>query len=150
MEEFMGGLEAKPAAAAAPQAGKELIDNINRISGRVRSFERSISDFRDMLRFFEERTNNMIKNILEKQKALELANHDLVDKLEKTHMDVTLIIKELQLTAKREDVEVIRRVMEIIKPTRFITEERAERLISTILEEKGLISSTIEDSEEKI
>ena len=131
----MGGIEEKKAAPV------DVIAQLNNLNGRIRSFERSLSDMRDLLKFQEDRINKISKDVQQRQKYMEDARHAIVDRLDRLQTEVSLIVKELPLTAKKEDVEVLRRVVEIIKPTRFITQDRAEELINDVLQEKGLLQS---------
>ncbi|MBI4017295.1 MAG: hypothetical protein HY363_06410 [Candidatus Aenigmarchaeota archaeon] len=135
-EQFIGGVEdKKPVASAAV----DVIAQLNTLNGRIRSFERSLSDLRDLLKFQEERVNRISKEVQRRQKDFDDSHHAVVDRLDRLQTEVSLIVRELPLTAKKEDVEVLRRIVEIIKPTRFITQDRAETLVNDILEEKGII-----------
>ena len=152
-DQFIGGLEEQP-KTPTPQSTpspdiKTLIDTLNRMNGRMRSFERSLSDLRDMIRFQEDRSTKATKDILAKQKTLEEKNHALSDHVDQFQQTLTLAVKELQLTAKKEDVDILRRVLELIKPTQFITQNRALELIQTILEEKGLLNKEKEKTTEE-
>ena len=147
---FMGGLDAaqKP-TPPLPAEQQSVLDSVNRLNGRIRSFERSLSDLRDMIRFHEERSTKTTKDFSARQKALEEKQHLFSDRLDQLQQTLSLVVRELQLTAKKEDVVVLQRVIELIKPTRFITQDRAEQLINSVLEEKGLLVKEKEDTETK-
>ena len=148
-EQFLGGVEERKFQTLPAQQQnmdvKALTDLVNRINGRLISLERSISDLREVIRFHEDRTNKHNKEQTSKQKTTEEKYHEISDKFDQLQQTVSLVIKELQLTAKKEDVDVLKRVIEIIRPTQFITQKRAEELINTILEEKGLINQKDEE-----
>ena len=137
-EQFIGGIEDKKSV--------DVVAQRNNLNGRIRSFERSISDLRDLLKFQEDRINKVAKEVQKRQKDVETTNHDIIDRLDKLQTELSLVVRELPLTAKKEDVEILRRIVEIIKPTRFITQERAEELIHEILEEVS--SSSLRSHEE--
>ena len=50
---------------------------------------------------------------------------------------VLIIIKELQLCAKRADVEVLRKYIDMWDPMRFVTHKEVEDLIDEKLNQKG-------------
>lgn len=103
-----------------------------------------------MLRTLEDRYNNMMKkvqltdqNMIEEHKKLNselrLVDSDLTDaKKELNELDYKfgMIIKELDLCAKRKDVDLIRKYIELWQPTLFIRREDADKLIDQILKEK--------------
>ncbi len=144
---FVGGLDGQKTPPPPPPESQALLDTVNRLNGRVRSFERSLSDLRDMIRFHEERSTKTTKEFTAKQKLLEEKQHALSDRLDQLQQTLSLVVKELQLTAKKEDVVVLQRVLELIKPTRFITQDRAEYLIHSILEEEGLKKKEVPEEE---
>ena len=49
--------------------------------------------------------------------------------------NVMLMVKEIKLTAKKEDVEIIKKYMDFWKPLNFVSQEQVEKIVREILEE---------------
>ena len=58
---------------------------------------------------------------------------ELRHKLESTKEKVITIIKELRLTARKNDVDVMKRYIELWNPVKFVTEDQAEKIAREIL-----------------
>ena len=49
---------------------------------------------------------------------------------------INLLIKEITLSAKKEDVAVIKKYIEFWQPLNFVTPTQVEKIVREILEEK--------------
>lgn len=72
-------------------------------------------------------------------KELKTINDDVIElkrEQEKTAEKMDLIVKELRLTAGKEDLMVIKKYLDLWNPLNFVTQRDVERLIEEKLEEK--------------
>ncbi|MEM4369074.1 MAG: hypothetical protein QXU88_02005, partial [Candidatus Woesearchaeota archaeon] len=61
---------------------------------------------------------------------------ELKKKIDEIENKLLLIVKELQLTAKREDVEVMKKYFELWSPVSFATISQVEKMIAEALQER--------------
>ena len=106
----------------------------NALLGRVRDVERRFSDIQGLLKFQEDQALKNFNKAWERIKTVEdkitQVSHQLAEFEEQLH----LIISELRLTAKKEDYDVMKRYIDYIKPTRFVTVEQVEKIVQDIVE----------------
>lgn len=99
------------------------------LATRLRVSEERYADLRRKLQLIEQ---NMLAH---QKKSLMDAKHAQMDLLElkKTVrvMEDRIIsaIKELQLTARKEDVDVLKRYVEMWDPLRFVSNEQVEKIV---------------------
>ena len=102
-----------------------------------------------ILRTLENRYNNLMKkvqltdqNMIQEHKRLnkelKIVDSDLIDaKKELNELDYKfgLIIKELSLCAKKQDVDLIRKYLELWQPMNFIRKQDAEKMVDQMLKD---------------
>jgi hypothetical protein len=99
------------------------------LATRLRVSEERYADLRRKLQLIEQ---NMLAH---QKKSLMDAKHGQTDLLElkKTvrvmEDRIILAIKELQLTARKEDVDVLKRYVEMWDPLRFVSNDQVERIV---------------------
>lgn len=103
-----------------------------------------------ILRTLEDRYNNLIKkvqltdqNMLQEHKRLnkelKIVDSDLIDaKKELNELDYKfgLIVKELEVCAKKQDVNLIKKYIELWQPMDFIRKKDADKLVDRMLKDK--------------
>lgn len=125
-----------PSAAQQP-AEKNVGEQINTLISRIRLFEETINEFRKRIIFIEQNLVAYHKKAMTDIKALmsELTEHKkLIIMLEDR---ILTLIKEMKLLAKKEDVELIKKYVELLNPMKYVTAERVEDLIAEKMEELG-------------
>ncbi len=132
-----GGLFSQKPKAEAPDLGKN-----------VASLTNTINDLNRRLRVLEERYNNL-------QKKTQITEENMLSSFKKTNSTVStfhddinefkknikmnderteLIIKELKLTAKKEDIEVLNRYLELWEPVKFVTQNEVDKMVKDKVE----------------
>jgi len=123
-------------ASAGMMADQPVRDELNSLSTRLRLSEERYIDLRRKLQLIEQ---NMLANhkraMTEVKNAISdiMAMRKTIDEIENK---VILAIKELQLTAKKEDVDVIRKYFELWSPVSFATINQVEKMIKEAFEEQ--------------
>jgi hypothetical protein len=142
LQPAIGTGEKKPSLFRSKQASEGILadpsvrDELNSLSTRLRLSEERYIDLRRKLQLIEQ---NMLSNhkraMLEVKNAISdmLAMRKTVDDVENK---LILAIKELQLTAKKEDVDVIRKYFELWSPVSFATVNQVDKMIKEAFEEQ--------------
>jgi len=73
------------------------------------------------------------KKLLAETKTLASENSELRHAIHEIEDRILTIIKEIKLTARKEDIDVMKRYIEIWDPTRFVTRESVERIVKEII-----------------
>lgn len=129
------GLDMVPGKKNQDQRSQPPVFEQTAIIGRVRDIERRFSDMQTMITFTEEQAlknfNKAWSRIKEVDDKITMLHHSVAE-IEK---HIHLMINEFKLTAKKEDYDVLKRYIDYIKPTRFVTVEQVERIVNDILGE---------------
>ncbi len=112
-----------------------LTEQLNGLAARIRVSEERFNELRKKLLFIEQ---NMLTNHKKLLHDLKVSNEE-IDELrhKQTEMEdrVITIIKELRLTARKTDIDVMKRYIELWNPVHFVTADYAEKIAREILEE---------------
>ncbi len=129
---FGGG--SKPAPGPGPEV-TGLTEQMNAFAARIRVSEERFNELRKKLLFIEQ---NMLANHKKALGDLKLANGE-IDELRHKIVDIEdriiTVIKELRLTARKNDIDVLRRYIELWDPVKFVTAEHAEKIMRDVLDE---------------
>lgn len=104
-------------------------EDINTISARLKISEERYNDLRKKILLIEQ---NMISNHKKAMNEVKMLDSDIAELHNKINMieeRMILIIKELKLTAKKEDVDVMKKYVELWNPMRFATKDQVEKMI---------------------
>lgn len=156
--------EAKKKSAGGLFAGKPKIPPVD-VQKQISSLTNMINDLGRRLRVLEEKFNNMDKKIkLNEENALTNFKkfnttlstfHDDINDFRR-HIKIDderteLIIKELRLSAKKEDLTVLQRYIELWDPVKFATHAEIERIIQEKIDElSGRTASQVETKTKKL
>ena len=102
---------------------------MNELNARLKMNEERFSELRKKMQFIEQ---SFLKHQKKLIRELKVINSDIEeDKKGITELKskINLIIKELQLSASREDVEVLKKYLELWQPVKFVTENQVERIV---------------------
>lgn len=121
-----GGLfrHEKPQAETNPLS-EELEDTIN----RLRVLEGRYTNLQSELMVTEENMINRGKRLTKEIKTLTLDINELRKEINEIKDKVLMIIKELQAFAKREDVKILQKYIEMWDPMNFVTHNEVEEII---------------------
>jgi len=131
-----GGLfGAKKAAPTGPSIS-DVLEQINVVGTRLSLIEdrstnltRRVQVTDDSILKLKKRINDEIKTINSDIVEIKRTTEELTNKID-------LIIKELKTRAGKEDVEAVRKYIEMWEPLNFVTREEVEKLIATVIGEK--------------
>lgn len=121
----------KPAPGPGPEVSG-LTEQINNLSARIRISEERFSDLRKRLDFIEQNLLSNHKKAMGDIKLLGEDVHQLKHSLTDVQDRIITVIKELRLTARKDDINVLKRYIELWDPVKFVTADQAEKIAREI------------------
>lgn len=118
--------------STTPETSNELI-NLNM---RVRLIEERHTNLRRIIQVNEQNMISNHKSINADLKLISSEIDELKREVELIKTKLRNIITELGNFPRKEDVKVIERYVDLLDPTRYITENEAEKIVRRILEEE--------------
>ena len=117
-----------------PGAGPPSLDigvspDVIKLSSRIRISEERYGVLRKKLQLIEQNFLSFQKKTVKGIKDVDSDINDLKRMLHAVESKVVLLIKELQLLAKKEDVDVIRKYVDYWTPIKFVTVAQVEKMI---------------------
>ncbi len=110
--------------------------DINALAGRLRMNEERYAELRKKVVLLEQ-------NMLSSQKKffgeLKLVLSDITEMKRSTALlqdRMLTLLKELNLLARKEDVEVLKKYLDLWQPVKFVTADHVERIVEEKLEEQ--------------
>ncbi len=126
-----------PARGKAPQAMlSPAVEQMNVVTGRLRMNEERYSELRKKLLLVEQNMLSNHKKAVADVKSLQSELNELRRTLLSVEDKIIMIIKELQLTPRKEEVGVLKRYLELWDPVKFVTEDQVEKIIDEKLGRK--------------
>ena len=108
-------------------------NEINSISARLRLLEEGFANLRRMSQITEE---NLISKNKHYNVEFKTMTSDILDskkEVQEVKDKVLLIIKELQTAAKKEDVKVLEKYVNLWNPIKFATHTEVESIVEDVL-----------------
>lgn len=99
------------------------------MAARIRVSEERYSELRKKMLFVEQNMLSNHKRAMEEIKGLHDDITGMKRAIQAIEDRIITIVKELRLTARKEDIDVVKRYVELWDPTRFVTREHVEKLI---------------------
>ena len=109
--------------AAASQTGAIIMQRINDINTRVRLCEERINHDRERIRVFDDQILNDKKEVNKAMSDISSEISDLRKTIKNIEDTIFHIIKELELTAKKQEISIIEKYVSMMDPTRYVTKE---------------------------
>jgi len=119
---------------APPTMAMELTDVVR----RLRMMEERQENLRKKMQMIEQNMLTMQKKFLTEFKTVNLDLTDMNAKLEDFGEKIVMLIKEIKLSAKKEDIDVVKKYLDYWTPVKFVTIDNVEEIVKDVLEEKGL------------
>jgi hypothetical protein len=110
-----------------------MLEQINTLAARLRLSEERYVELRKKLIVIEQNMLANHKRVMSEVKAYQDDISDIKRVIHEIEDRVIALIKEIQLTAKREDIEVMRKYVELWNPTRFVTVTQVERICKELI-----------------
>jgi len=111
-------------------------EDINSISRRVRMLEEASSNMR---RFFQTTEENQLQKHKHVSAEIKTTNSDIMElrkEIAELKDKFLLIVRELQTVARKEEVKVLEKYINLWNPVKFVTQNEVEQIINEVLERK--------------
>ena len=124
--------------SAQPQ-GQDLsgvTSDINSISRRLKLLEEGITNLR---RFFQVTEENIIAKNKHYSAELKTVNSDISEirkEIQEIKDKLMLVIKELQSVARKDEVKVLEKYINLWNPVKFVSQNEIEDIINEVLDKR--------------
>ena len=109
---------------------KDYSDDIMQLNRRLKVLEEGINNLRKKILVNEQNDLSRHKKILFEEKTTLSEINELKKELESLTRTIKEIISELKTTARKQDVEVLKKYIDMWNPIEFVTEPVVERIIN--------------------
>jgi chromosome segregation ATPase len=113
-----------------------ISSGISNLSRRVRVLEDQQQNLRRKLDVTEQNIANINKKFRNEVKVLESEINEVKHAITDIDNKILILIKEIRMSAKKEDVDVLEKYINLWEPIQFITRKEAEKIIIEEIENK--------------
>ena len=113
-----------------------MTTDINTLSRRLRLLEEGFTNLR---RFFQVTEENMIaknKHFSAEIKTLTSDINEIRKEIQELKDKLLLVIRELQTVARKEEVKVLEKYINLWNPIKFVSQNEVEQIINEVLDKK--------------
>ncbi len=112
------------------QPTNNISDYFIQLSRRIKVLEESTNNLRRKLLVNEQNDFSRHKKILLEEKATLSEINELKKEIENIKRTINEVISELRNNATKEDVEVLKKYIDMWNPINFVTEQTVEKIIN--------------------
>lgn len=112
----------------------DATSDINALSRRLRLLEESFTNIRRFFQVIEETMMSKNKLFSAEIKTINSDIMEIKKEIHETKDKLILVIKELQTVARKEDVKVLEKYINLWNPIKFVSQNEVEQIINEILE----------------
>ncbi|MBI2654119.1 hypothetical protein HYX02_04885 [Candidatus Woesearchaeota archaeon] len=113
-----------------------ITEDVSSLSRRLRLLEEGFTNLR---RFFQVTEQNVIAKNKHFSAEIKTINSDIMEirkEMQEIRDKLMLVIRELQTVARKEEVKVLEKYINLWNPIRFVTQNEVEQIINEVLEKK--------------
>ena len=113
-----------------------ITTDVNTLSRRLRLLEEGFTNLR---RFFQVTEENMISKNKHFSAEIKTLTSDITEvrkEIQELKDKLLLVIRELQTVARKEDVKVLEKYINLWNPIKFVSQNEVEQIINEVLEKK--------------
>ena len=107
------------------------------LSRRIKVIEEGISNLRKKMLINEQNDINRHKKTVAEEKTTVAEINELKKEIEEMNRIIKEVISELRGSAKKEDVDVLKKYIDMWNPINFVTEETVEKIVDEKLSKLG-------------
>ena len=125
--------------APKPQQGPDfesMSSDVNTISRRLRLLEESVTNLRRFFQITEENIISKNKYTTTEFKTVQSDIQEIRKEMHEVKEKFIHVVMELQTVARKEEVKVLEKYINLWNPIRFVTQNEVERIVNEILEKK--------------
>ena len=127
----LGGFFTKKSAPAPMPTGsnKELTDTVMNLARRLRMLESRNDNMRKKVQFIEQNMLENQKKLTMELKAQQLEMLEVKGGFLEMQSRVRMLVKEIQMRAAKEDVDVLKKYLSFWEPIKFVTVDQVDQII---------------------
>ncbi len=144
-----GFFASKPDTTANPFPASDVTDQLRELSRRLRILEERYASQRKNIQVLEHNVLAENKKMQAQLRTVQSDNDDLKKQLYEMKQKFDLIGSELSDTAKRQDVIVLEKYINLWEPLNFVTRNEVEKLINSLIEGKRSVSKPVKTKDEE-
>ena len=113
-----------------------ITSDVNALSRRLRLLEEGFTNLR---RFFQVTEENIIAKNKHFSAEVKTINSDVMEirkEIAELRDKLLLVIRELQTVARKEEVKVLEKYINLWNPIKFVTQNEVEQIINEVLDKK--------------
>jgi len=134
-----GGFFAKKSAKPAPKTQGppgELAETVSNVVRRLRIIESRYDNMRKKLQFIEQNMLEANRKLNQEIKANTLGMVEVKRGFMELQDRMRMVVKEVQLRAQKEDVDIIKKYLQYWEPIKFVTTDQVDEIIDQKLDER--------------
>lgn len=125
-----------PKPTGIPMQNTEVVSQVNSLGRRLRMVEESLSASRKKADLDEQNNLNSFRKNATELQAMSEEIRELRLQLKSFKEDMIKIIRELQGTAKKEDVTRIEKYVDLWEPSKFVTQNEVHKIVDFVVEQQ--------------
>ncbi len=109
------------------------------VTDAVRGVRTLEEKYNNLLRRVQVGEQNHLSNNKKVHTELKTLNSEILDlkkQIDEIREKLVAVIKELSVTSKKEEVDVLKKYMDLWDPINFVTQKEVENIVRRVLEEK--------------
>ncbi len=114
---------------AQMQEGQDITQVIVDLNNRIRTLENKYSLLGERLLIVNQNMIEEYKRLLHEMKVVNAELRDIRQEVFLTQDTMRNMVKEMELFAKKEQMKVLEKYIDLLNPMRFVTEEEVEKIV---------------------
>ena len=113
-----------------------MTGEINSLSRRLRLLEESSANLRRFFQVTEENTINRNKHFSAEIKTINSDISEIRKEMQEVREKLLLVIKELQSVARKDEVKVLEKYINLWNPVKFVSQNEIESIINEVIDKR--------------
>ena len=109
-------------------------NDINELGRRLRVIEERYANMQNKVQITEQNMVSKNKQLSAEIKTTNLDIHEIKNEINQLKNQFLMIMKEIQSTAKKEEVKVLERYLNLWEPIKFVTHDEIEDIIKRVID----------------
>lgn len=126
----------KPSKKGSDSGFSDMAGQFSTVARTVKLMEDKYYNLRKKVQINEENSLEQDKKISSEIKVMQSDIMDMKRAIEDIKDKMMLIVKELKLSAKSEDIKIVQKYLDMWEPIEFVTRNEAKKMIERAVEDK--------------
>ncbi len=110
-----------------------ITSDVNNISRRLRLLEESFTNMRRTLQVTEENMLKKHRNFSTEVKTINSEISEMRSEISEIKEKIIMLIQELKTAAKRDEVKVLEKYIDLWNPVKFVTQNEVEQIVKDMM-----------------